>query len=336
MVSRGRRLVRAAFRPLRGRDLSLHAASITFFGAIAVVPVALLAIWLTGLFAGAGRIRRLTDPAIDTLPGQIGADRAAAALIDAGLHLTPVLALAALLPASLYGEGLRRAFVSVAPPPEPAESMVGWRGRVLLLPLLGAAPALMLLVLLALPSAAGLFARGGWAGALGVVVSFLAVWLGLSPVLVWVFRVVGPGKPDWLATVAVGSFTAANLSGFLHGFILFCSLPLDLGVPFGGLDQVGAAVAVLLWLYLLHVIVLAGYSATLAFSRWRRRHRSRPTPTAAAPGSRAGRTGGTAGPTDPAPTSSTDPAAASSPAPAAPAPGSRRRRSPRSSRPRSA
>ncbi|WP_326554903.1 YhjD/YihY/BrkB family envelope integrity protein [Micromonospora sp. NBC_01813] len=320
MVTRGRRLVRAAFRPLRGQDLSLHAASITFFGAIAVVPVVLLAIWLTGLFAGADRVRRLTDPAIDTLPGQIGADRAAAALIDAGLHLTPLLALAALLPASLYGEGLRRAFVSVAPPPEPAESMVGWRGRVLLLPLLGAAPALMLLVLLALPSAAGLFVRGGWAGALGVVVSFLAVWLGLSPVLVWVYRVVGPGKPDWLATVAVGSFTAANLAGFLHGFILFCSLPLDLGLPFGGLDQVGAAVAVLLWLYLLHVIVLAGYSATLVFSRWRQRRRpvnqpegrpaGPPTPAAATAVPRADRTGGKAGPTDPAPTSSTGPAAA--------------------------
>lgn len=331
-------MIRAAFRPLRGRDLSLHAASITFFGAIAVVPVALLAIWLTGLFAGAGRVRRLTDPAVATLPGQIGADRAAAALIDAGLHLTPALALAALLPASLYGEGLRRAFVSVAPPPEPAGALVGWRGRILLLPLLGAAPALMLLVLLALPSAAGLFARGGWAGALGVIVSFLAVWLGLSPVLVWVFRIVGPGKPDWLATVAVGSFTAANLSGFLHGFILFCSLPLDLGLPFGGLDQVGAAVAVLLWLYLLHVIVLAGYSATLAFSRWRRRRHPSdpPTPAAAASESRADRSAGAIGPADPAPTSSTAPAAASSPAPAAPGPGSRPRRSPRSSRRRSA
>ncbi|MEH1013855.1 YhjD/YihY/BrkB family envelope integrity protein [Micromonospora sp. CPCC 206060] len=264
-----RRVTAAAFRPVRGRDLSLHAAAITFYGAIAVVPVALLAIWMTGLLAGAGRVRRLTSYAVETLPGAIGADRAVAALVGAGLELTPLLALAALLPASFYGEGFRRAFVSVATPPDPDESLVGWRGRLLLLPLLAPAPALLLSILMALPLTTRLVRQGGWTGALGVVLSFLAVWLVLTPVLLWVFRVVGPAAPDWLSALGVGSFTAANLSGFLHGFVLFCSLPLDLGVPFGGFDEIGAGVAVLLWLYLFHVIVLAGYSATLALSRWR-------------------------------------------------------------------
>ncbi|TYB37596.1 YihY/virulence factor BrkB family protein [Micromonospora sp. AP08] len=264
-----KRITSAAFRPVRGRDLSLHAAAITFYGAIAVVPVALLAIWLTGLVAGDDRVRRLTAYAINTLPTDIGADRAVAALVEAGLGLTPLLALASLLPASLYGEGLRRAFVSVATPPGQAETLVGWRGRLLLLPLLAPAPALLLSVLLALPLTTHLVQQGGWLGALGVVLSFLATWLVLTPVLMWVFRVVGPAAPDWLATLGLGSFTAANLSGFLHGFVLFCSLPLDLGAPFGGFDEIGGGVAVLLWLYLFHVIVLAGYSATLVLSRWR-------------------------------------------------------------------
>ncbi len=267
---RTRRIIRAAFRPLRGRDLSLHAAAITFYGAIAVVPVALLAIWLTTLVAGAERIRQLTTYAIAALPDAIGAPRAVAALVEAGVNLTPWLALAAVLPASLYGEGLRRAFVSVAAP-RSDEHLIGWRGRLLLLPLLAPAPALLLAILLALPTTTGLVRRGGWVSALGVVLSFLAVWLVLTPVLLWVFRVVGPASPDWLSALVVGSFTAANISGFLHGFVLFASLPLDLGVPFGGLDEIGAAVAILLWLYLFHVIVLAGYSATLALSRWRHR-----------------------------------------------------------------
>ncbi|NJP31786.1 YhjD/YihY/BrkB family envelope integrity protein [Micromonospora thermarum] len=277
---RTKRIGAAAFRPVRGRDLSLHAAAITFYGAIAVVPVALLAIWLTALVAGAGRVRRLTSYAVRTLPDEIGAPRAVAALVEAGVGLTPWLALASLLPASLYGEGLRRAFVSVADS-HVDESLVGWRGRLLLLPLLAPAPALLLSILLALPTTTGLVREGGWVGALGVVLSFLATWLVLTPVLMWVFRVVGPASPDWLSTLAVGSFTAANLSGFLHGFVLFASLPIDLGVPFGGFDAVGAGVAVLLWLYLFHVIVLAGYSATLALSRWRTR---RATATATTPG----------------------------------------------------
>lgn len=264
-----RRVISAAFRPVRGRDLSLHAAAITFYGGIAVVPVALLAIWLTGLIAGDDRVRRLASYAITTLPTDIGANRAVAALVEAGLELTPLAALAALLPASLYGEGLRRAFVSVATPPGQAEPFVGWRGRLLLLPLLAPAPALLLSILMALPLTTHLVRQGGWVGALGVVLSFLGTWLALTPVVMWIFRVVGPASPDWLSTLAVGSFTAANLSGFLHGFVLFGSLPLDLGVPFGGFDQIGGGVAVLLWLYLFHVIVLAGYSATLVLSRWR-------------------------------------------------------------------
>lgn len=268
MVEGTRRVVRAAFRPLRGHDLSLHAAAITFFAGIAIVPVALLAIWLTGLLAGADRVRRLAFNAVDTLPTDIGADRALAALVDAGLGLTPLLALITLLPATFYGEGLRRAFVSVART-SGSDALVGWRGRILLLPLLAAAPALVLGVLAALPTTTGLVRRGGWGLAFGVVVSFLAVWIVLSPVVVWVYRVVGPGRPEWLSTWLVGSFTAANLSGFLHGFVLFAALPLDLGAPFGGFEGVGAGVAVLLWLYLFHVVLLAGYSATLALSSWR-------------------------------------------------------------------
>ncbi|MEU4214655.1 YhjD/YihY/BrkB family envelope integrity protein [Actinoplanes sp. NPDC026623] len=254
----GRRLA-APFRSLRGRDLALHAAAVTFYAGIAVVPIALLAIWITGLVAGADRVRRLTAHTIAALPDAIGAPRALAALIEAGLHLTPMLALASLLPATLYGEGLRRAFVSLG---EPGESLIGWRGRVLWLPLLAAAPALLLALFLALPVTSGLWVRGGWYTVAGLVLSFLAAWLVLTPAVIWVYRGVAPGRPEWLAVVLVGSFTAANLSGFLHGFVLFCSLPLDLGAPFGGFTVIGGVVAVGLWLYLFHVIVLAGFAAT--------------------------------------------------------------------------
>ena len=270
-LERVRRRFAAPFRPLRGRDVSLHAAAVTFYAGIAVVPVALLAIWITGLIAGADRVRRLTGQTIEALPSAIGAPRALSALIEAGLALTPMLALASLLPATLYGEGLRRAFVSIR---EPGESLVGWRGRILLLPLLAAAPALLLGMFLALPVTAGLWVRGGWYAVGGVILSFFACWIVLTPVVIWVFRYVAPGKPEWLATVLVGSFTAANLSGFLHGFVLFCSLPLDLGVPFGGFTEIGGVVAVGLWLYLFHVILLAGFAATQSASAFQRSMRS--------------------------------------------------------------
>ncbi|HWS32941.1 MAG TPA: YhjD/YihY/BrkB family envelope integrity protein [Actinoplanes sp.] len=246
------------FRLLRGRDVALHAAAITFYSGIAVVPAALLAIWLTGLAVGADRVRRLTGLTIAALPDAIGAPRALGALIDAGLALPPLFALASVLPATLYGEGLRRAFASLS---TPRETLTGWRGRLLWLPLLAAAPALLLALFLALPTTSGLWLRGGWWSVLGVVLSFLACWLVLTPVVIWVFRYVAPGRPAWLPTVLIGSFTAANLSGFLHGFVLFCALPLDLGVPFGGFTEVGATVAIGLWLYLFHTVLLTGFAA---------------------------------------------------------------------------
>nr|WP_307836734.1 YhjD/YihY/BrkB family envelope integrity protein [Actinoplanes nipponensis] len=319
-----RRRLSAPFRPLRGRDLALHAAAVTFYAGIAVVPVALLAIWITGLVAGADRVRRLTGHTIQALPDAIGAPRALSALIEAGLHLTPMLAVASLLPATLYGEGLRRAFVSLR---EPGEALVGWRGRILWLPLLAASPALLLALFLALPVTSGLWVRGGWYAVAGVVLSFFAAWLVLTPVVIWVYRGVAPGRPEWLATVLVGSFTAANLSGFLHGFVLFCALPLDLGVPFGGFTEIGGTVAVGLWLYLFHVILLAGFAATQSASAFQRARRARaadPAPAAADP-SRGSRSGSRSGPAVPAPTSSTGPAAASSRGPAAPGPASRPR-----------
>src|SRR3954447_14204540 len=270
-LDRARDVLEYPFRLLRGRDLALHAAAVTFYAGIAVVPISLLAVWLTGLVAGPDRVRRLTGHTIAALPDAIGVPRALAALIDAGLHLTPLLALASLLPATLYGEGLRRAFVSLR---KPGETLVGWRGRVLWLPLLAAAPALLLAMFLALPVTSGLWTRGGWYAVLGVVLSFLAAWLVLTPAVIWVYRYVAPGRPEWLAPVLVGSFTAANLSGFLHGFVLFCSLPLDLGAPFGGFTEIGGMVAVGLWLYLLHVIILAGYAATQSASEYQRRRRT--------------------------------------------------------------
>ena len=265
------RRVAAPFRPLRGRDLALHAAAVTFYAGIAVVPVALLGVWVTGLVAGADRVRRLTAYTIAALPDAIGVPRALSALIDAGLHLTPLLALASLLPATLYGEGLRRAFVSLNDPGEP---LVGWRGRLLWLPLLAATPALLLAMFLALPVTSGLWVRGGWYAVAGVVLSFLAAWLLLTPVVIWVYRYVAPGRPEWLAAVVVGSFTAANLSGFLHGFVLFSSLPLRLGAPFGGFTQIGGMVAVGLWLYLFHMILLAGFAATMSASSYLKDKRS--------------------------------------------------------------
>ena len=58
--------------------------------------------------------------------------------------------------------------------------------------------------------------------------------------------------------------TGSFVAGFLHGFQWFLAIPVDVGVPFGGLGSIGGVVAAGLWLYLLHAVVLVGWAATSA------------------------------------------------------------------------
>ncbi|MGI5244139.1 YhjD/YihY/BrkB family envelope integrity protein [Dactylosporangium sp. CA-139066] len=259
------RLARLVARSFRGRDLNLHAAAVTFYGAIAVVPVALLVIRGAGALAGPELVRHLAAPVLAAMPERMAAG--AGVLLGAGLAMSWWLTLVALVPATLYGEGLRRALASLSGAPGGAAA--GWAGRLLVLPLLAAGPVLLVALLAALRGPARRLESGGWSAVWAVVLSFLAVWLVLSPVLVMVYRIISPEKPGWAVTWVLGSFTAANVSGFAHGFVLFWSLPLDLGAPFGGLAGVGAAVAVGLWLYLFHLLTLVGYAATLQAHRAR-------------------------------------------------------------------
>ena len=252
-------LLRDTFRLLKGHDVALYAAGVTFYSGIALVPSVLVAVWLSAQLVGDDRMTELGRSLGDALPDQLGAPQAAEATIAAGLRLPVVVALAVLLPATFYGEGLRRAFVSLT---DAKDTLIGWRGRLAVLPLFAAAPVLLLAVLLVTPTVARLFGEGGASVLLGIVLSFLTDWVVLWFTLTWVYRVVSPVRPGWLASVWGGAITGSFVAGFVQGFVLFLSLPLDLGLPFGGFVAIGATVAVGLWLYLLHVLVLVGYAMT--------------------------------------------------------------------------
>src|SRR5687768_18521830 len=110
---------------------------------------------------------------------------------------------------------------------------------------------------------AALAEQGGAGATVGrIAVGFYSVLVGLTIPLIWGFRVVGAVKIGWPALVVGALFTAACLSGFLQGFVLFLALPLDLGAPFGNLTVVGGVVALGLWLFVLHVIIVCGWLLT--------------------------------------------------------------------------
>jgi membrane protein len=253
---------------LRGRDLTSAAATTTYFAAIAVVPWLLLAAWTTSWFDGAEAARRRLSELRVLVPPQMGARPAYDALVDAGAHLGVVGALIALLPASFYGEGLRRGALSLDPRPE---RFTGWRARLALLPLVVVLPALAWALVATSALLVPLSPEGGGGGLgdrlLRVVVGFTVTWLVLSVVLAWVFAVVMPGRPRAWVAVAGGLATGSFAAGFLHGFQLFLAIPVDVGAPFGGLGVAGAVAAVGLWLFVLHTVVLVGWAATGALER---------------------------------------------------------------------
>jgi membrane protein len=254
---------------LRGRDTALIAAGLTFYAGIAVVPGLVLALGLTSWVTSPGTVRELTGRLAGVLPAELGAPRALTRLAEAGTGLSAVEALLTLLPISLYGEGLRRALLRFS---RTQDRFTAWRGRALSLPLLLLAPLLTYPLLVAGGALARLSAEPGVSSGLAAfAVGYYSVLAVLTVPLVWVFRVVAAERLRWSAVVVGALFTAACLSGFLQGFVLFLALPIDLGAPFGGLTVVGGVVAVGFWLFLLHLVLLAGWLGTQALDeRFRR------------------------------------------------------------------
>ena len=257
---------------LAGRDTALIAAGLTFYAGIAVVPALVLSLALTSWLTSPATVRELTDRLGEVLPDQLGAPDALARLAEAGTSLTVLQAVLTLLPISLYGEGIRRALLRFSPA---TDRFTAWRGRLASLPLLLLAPLLLYPLLLVGRVLAELADRPGLGATLGgFALGYYSVLAALTVPLIWVFRVVAAGRLRWGAVVVGALFTAASLSGFLQGFVVFLSLPLDLGAPFGGLTVVGGVAAVSFWLFLLHFVLIAGWLFTEALDARVRRGRA--------------------------------------------------------------
>ncbi len=254
-------VVRGLGRSFPGSDFALWAAGATFFGLIGIVPAVMVTLRLAAAVAGGDVVVAHVDIAATGLPQGHGTPAALHTLAETAVRMSWVQALVAVFPASLYGEGLRRAFDQLSPVTE--DRFTGWRGRLGLLPLIAAGPLLVLALLAGAPLVAPLYAAGGGSLVLGVVIAFHVVFVLVSIALLLVYRFVAPDRigPRALLWAAFG--TGSVLAGFLQGFLIFLAIPVEWSLPFGGLPVFGAITALALWLYLLHLIVLVGYRLAL-------------------------------------------------------------------------
>lgn len=249
--------VRAGKADLAREDTAVVAGGLTFYAAIAIVPLLLLTIRAASALTSRAWVVDRFDDMARLLPDTLGARAALAALVDAGVSLGFLGVAIAIFPATFYGEGLRRALVRLTPV---SESFIGWRGRILVLPFALLAPILLIALLV---SAAWLrrYTTSGGAGdlALRILVGFHCSWLVLTVPVAWVYRVIAPHAIR-TSTLVVGSLaTSAFIAGFVQGFVLFLNIPVDLGAPFGGLTAIGGGIAMALWMFLLHLLLLVGW-----------------------------------------------------------------------------
>jgi membrane protein len=254
-------------RTFPGTDLALWAAGATYFGVIGLVPLALSSLWAVGALVGHDAVTDAMNAAIDGLPSGHGTAEALRTLTSVALSMSWLQALVVLIPASLYGEGLRRAFAQMS---SARDTLTGWRGRAGLIGVAAVAPFLVLAVLATAPYVGPLYSAGGWSLVWGVVVAFHVVWLAVSTALLGVFGLIAPGRIGWKA-LCIGAFgTGAIVAGFLQGFVLFLAIPIPWSAPFGGLPIIGAVSALALWLYLIHILLLCGFRVTVVLDEVRR------------------------------------------------------------------
>ncbi|WET76783.1 YhjD/YihY/BrkB family envelope integrity protein [Amycolatopsis sp. QT-25] len=255
-------VLRDTARSLRGRDLSLWAAGVTFFAVLAVVPLALVALRGAAFLGSPEFVHHGVSRWADALPPDQRPGVALTALANAALNTPWGAFLVTLLPATFYGEGLYRGLVQVAG--RAPGAFVGWRGRLMFVPVLLLSPTLAVVPLATADLVADLYTGGGWSTFWGITLSFHIDWLLIALVTGIVFVGSAPRTarrgPLLLGSLAVASI----LTGFFHGFLLFLAIPLDWSIPFGGLAAVGVVSALVLWLYLLHVLLLLGFRLTLS------------------------------------------------------------------------
>ncbi|WP_074852546.1 YhjD/YihY/BrkB family envelope integrity protein [Gordonia westfalica] len=267
-----RGLVSGTRRILARGDLAAAAATMTYYAAIAVVPWVLLAIWSTTWVRGASDAAS-TWLGLDVLiPPAMGGREVFDEAVAVGTGLSALSALVLLFPASFYGEGLRRACLTLYPE---KDRFTGWRSRLSILALFVLVPPLTHVAVAVGGSITGLAPDGGgtggfWDLAARVVIGFVTVWLTVAAALTWVYWKVTPGGPSLAVAAVTALGTASFIAGFVQGFLLFLSLPIDVGIPYGGLRVIGGVVAAGLWLFVLHILVIVGWAVGQALGEVRK------------------------------------------------------------------
>lgn len=180
-------VVRRTREHLRERDLMLYAAGLTFFAALGLVPLLLIGLRLGTAVLGADVMRETAAALTQFTPSRLGVGDALRQFVDRGADVGWWSVVVAIVPASLYSEGLVRALNRFEP--DALRRAPTIRGRVLTAALIGTV-GLGAVVLAGVVRPLATHSYGhGWPGRLlGILVAFVVAWIGFTALLCLLYR----------------------------------------------------------------------------------------------------------------------------------------------------
>jgi membrane protein len=273
----GRRVVRSlpqTRQRLADHDLLLLAAGLTFYALIAVVPLLLIAVFLAGAVLGHAEVQGLAQRLGELAPEQLGFSARLVELAAAAAALSPLAVVAALIPATTYGEGLSRAFDRLA---GVQTRRKGLRGRLRAVALLGTLPLLVLGAFATVAVLPDLLGVGRGSALLGAYLTFWVAWIGGALLLGVTYRAFSPVTLGTGGLLLAAAGTGSFLAGMSLGWVVVLDAGVAVGRAYGGSEELGAAVLFAVYLFLVQLTCLTGYAWALALD--------------AAPGGRSGRDG---------------------------------------------
>jgi membrane protein len=258
-----RQVVPDLVRQIRRHDLVFYAAGLTFYAAIAVVPLLLVAWFVTSLVLGDEVVGTLTTALAAYAPTSLGLREGVRSLGEVGPRLGIASFAAALVPATSYGDGLVRAMDRVA---ERDRRAKGLRGRLLALVFVASLPPVVMAELGAVAVLPGALGFTGRFNLVSVAVAFVVGWLSAGLLVGVLYRAFSP-RPLAAGPLALGAaLTGSFLSGMSLTWLFLLRFGVDVGVAFGGSDLLGTVVVAAVFLYLVQVVLLGGYVLTLVLA----------------------------------------------------------------------
>jgi membrane protein len=261
-----RPLLRSVVGGVRARaersDLALVAAALTCYAVLGLIPILAVGIRVAAALVGQAPVLSAGRDLAGFMPGPLGIDRGITALCRGATMMSWWAALGAVLPASIYAEGIVRALERFSVAPERRSRTL--RGRALTAPLiLVASCAVALIATVLRPLLSNPFGTGPMARMLGIFVAFLILWAGATALLALVYRLFA-STPLRAAPLMTGAAAAGSwLAGQTLGYVLVLRYISGFAHAYGGLAAAGAAAAIVFLVYLDDVVLLLGYLLAL-------------------------------------------------------------------------